>query len=73
MVTGLWTVNIRFAGHLRPEARTLEVTKVLKTALDPVAGMGGLAELKTERLKERAAPDRSMTPIDVLTTQFPPI
>ena len=69
---GLWMVKDRFAGRLRPEAREFEVMKALKVDLDLAAArVGGLAELKAERLRERAAPDRSMTPIDVLTTGFP--
>lgn len=67
MVTGLCTANDRFPGRLSPEARALEMMKVLKVTLALVARVGGVAELNTERLRERAAPDRSMAPIDVLT------
>ena len=68
---GLWMVKDRFAGRLRPEAREFEVMKALKVALDLAAArVGGFAKLKADRLRERAAPDRSMTPIDVLTRVF---
>lgn len=67
MVTGLCTANDRCPGRLSPEAQALDPMKVLKVALDLVARVGGVAELNTERLRERAAPDRSMAPIDILT------